>query len=66
MLAIILAVKPRDTPMHDTRLHRSKQTAFGYWLLYNPSIFGNSSTTDIPDITGMQRRIWPPLLFYFT
>jgi len=55
MLAIILAVKPRDIPMHDTRLDRSKQTAFGYWLLYNPSIFGNSSNTDIPDITGMQR-----------
>jgi hypothetical protein len=64
ILALTLSVKPRDIPMHATRLDRRKQSSFGYWLLYNPSKFGNSSTTEIPDITGMQELICPSLFLF--
>jgi hypothetical protein len=53
--AEIFATILHNIPMCDTRPDRSNLTAFGYWLLYNPPIFGKSSTTEIPDITGMQR-----------
>lgn len=55
ILATVLGVELRHVPTHDARLDRNKQTAFGYRLLYNPSITGNSATTEIPDIIGMQR-----------
>jgi hypothetical protein len=53
ILAVILGVEVQVIPFHDAKLDKDKQTTFGYRLLHSLSILGNSSTIEIPDITGM-------------
>jgi hypothetical protein len=53
ILTVIMEVEVQVITFRDARLGKSKQITFSYRLLHSLSILGNSSTTEIPDITGM-------------
>jgi hypothetical protein len=53
LLTVIMEVQVKFTSFQVARLGKGTQTTLGYRLLHSPFTLANSSTIEIPDITGM-------------